>query len=101
MLGDPVGRVTREVEVSAPQGGRTVGYAAVVFDLFGTLVPNYNVAVYHDLERRIAVRLGLTQAELHTRWSETFTARSTGVYPTLADNFAAVCRTGSRPPDAT
>jgi putative hydrolase of the HAD superfamily len=73
-----------------------VAYAAVVFDLFGTLVPNYDWVVYDDLERRIAARLGMSQAELHTRWSQTFVARSTGGYSTLADNFAAVC--GISPP---
>ena len=68
-----------------------MSFAAAVFDLFGTLVPNYDLQVFADLERQIAVVLDLTVEDLRSRWSATAADRMSGVYPTLADNFASIC----------
>jgi putative hydrolase of the HAD superfamily len=70
-----------------------VAYAAVVFDLFGTLVPNYDLRVYADLEQRIAARLGLAPEELRKGWGATATERMSGQYLTLAHAYAVVSRT--------
>ena len=70
---------------------------AVLFDLFGTIVEPYRRREHHDALRQIAGLLGTTFEELWRGWNETWDARATGAYPTIAENLRAIVpgRTGS------
>lgn len=64
--------------------------AAVLFDLFGTLVPSFR---YH--ENRAAVRtcaeiLQVDFEEFHTRWSDMFIPRIRGDYDSIAATFKRI-----------
>jgi putative hydrolase of the HAD superfamily len=75
-----------------------MGYAAVVFDLFGTLVPNWDLQVAAEFQRQVVALLGVEEAQLRARWMATGPARYRGEYPTLAANYAAVCGLSPQPP---
>jgi putative hydrolase of the HAD superfamily len=64
-------------------------YAAVVFDLFGTLVPAY---AHHDVLSRMATILGLDPRPFVAAFAvDTREARETGRYGSLGENIQDVC----------
>lgn len=59
---------------------------AVLFDLFGTLVPPYRKAEHHAALRGIADVLGRSFDDVLSGWSRTWDARATGGYRSIGDN---------------
>lgn len=79
-------------------------YDAVVFDLFGTLVPGYSVQGHDRALARMASCLGVSTDDLGRVWrDDMWPDRLLGRLPSLEDTFAAACQrigAASPPPDA-
>jgi putative hydrolase of the HAD superfamily len=58
-----------------------VTYDAVVFDLFGTLVPEFSRTDFFDAVRAAADRLGCDREAFEAGWTRTAVLRQTGAYP--------------------
>jgi len=56
-------------------------FDAVVFDLFGTLVPEFSRSDFSDAVRVAADRLGCDRVAFEDAWSRTAVLRQTGAYP--------------------
>ncbi|GIU97739.1 MAG: hypothetical protein KatS3mg013_1542 [Actinomycetota bacterium] len=85
---------------AAPAPAR--GPRAVVFDLFGTLVPELGREEFYASVDAAARRLGCDVEAFRAAWIATAPERQTGVWPTIADNVRAICRRiGAPEPDAT
>ena len=59
---------------------------AVIFDLFGTLIANYDRNHYLDVIDNMATAAGADPAEFRTLWREHYVDRLTGVHPTESAN---------------
>jgi putative hydrolase of the HAD superfamily len=69
-------------------------FDAVVFDLFGTLVPEFSKTDFYASVRRIAEVLGCDPVGFEAAWTATSLARQTGAYPDgVAGNVRDICRT--------
>lgn len=68
---------------------------AVLFDLFGTIVPPYLREPHHDALETISSVLGQPFDEVRDRWGKTRDARTTGGYATIADNLRDIAPTAS------
>jgi len=66
---------------------------AVLFDFFGTLVPNFKLSEHKALLREMATTVGTPAEPFVERWLATFEERATGVFPTARENIFAVCET--------
>jgi putative hydrolase of the HAD superfamily len=79
-------------------------FDAVVFDLFGTLVPEFSRRDFFDAVRVAADRLGCDREAFEREWSRTAILRQTGAYAGgMAENVRAIVASlgGSEPtPDA-
>jgi putative hydrolase of the HAD superfamily len=53
---------------------------AVIFDLFGTLVPEFPRSVFFEAVREAARRLGVDEDAFEREWTQTAVRRQTGVY---------------------
>ncbi|WP_194890875.1 HAD family hydrolase [Catenulispora pinisilvae] len=72
-------------------------FEAVVFDLFGTLVPPFRKAEHTEAIRGCARVLGMDFEACHALWIESFGQRTSGGFASVADNFAWMGdRTGVR-----
>jgi putative hydrolase of the HAD superfamily len=71
--------------------GRGVTFEAVVFDLFGTLVPEFSKRDFFDSVRDMARVLGADQERFEEAWIRTAEARQTGVFSTVEDNVRHIC----------
>jgi putative hydrolase of the HAD superfamily len=58
-----------------------VRFDAVVFDLFGTLVPEFSRKDFFEAVRAAAHRLGCDPESFEREWSRTAVLRQTGAYP--------------------
>jgi putative hydrolase of the HAD superfamily len=67
-------------------------FDAAVFDLYGTLVPEFRGSDFADTIRGMARRLGAPADAFETLWDGTVVKRQTGGFPTVADNVVAICR---------
>jgi putative hydrolase of the HAD superfamily len=67
-------------------------YAAVIFDLFGTLVEDIIGPPYVDLVVRIASVLSMPADDFNQMWSDTVYARHTGGFHSTEANIAYVCQ---------
>jgi putative hydrolase of the HAD superfamily len=66
---------------------------AVIFDLFGTLVPSFPPSGFHRSLEEMAAAVGLTTDEFVRGWTQdTSEDRHRGVFPTIEDNVRAICR---------
>jgi putative hydrolase of the HAD superfamily len=65
---------------------------AVVFDFFGTLVPNFTVSGHKDVLRQMARVTGAPVERFVEGWLATFHQRATGAFPTTRSNIEAVCQ---------
>ena len=73
-------------------GPQDVSIDAVVFDLFGTLVPEFPKAEFYEVIREMAGVLGADPDAFEDEWMRTAIARQTGAYPGgVRENVAAVC----------
>lgn len=66
--------------------------AAVVFDLYGTLVPEFPRTAFYETVAHMASTLGADPAAFRAEWDRTAVGRQTGVYADgMAGNLRAVC----------
>jgi putative hydrolase of the HAD superfamily len=73
---------------------------AVVFDLFGTLVPEFSKTDFFGSVRDMARVLGADHDRFEDAWRRTAEARQTGVFATVEDNVRHICGDlGVDPPD--
>ncbi len=68
-------------------------YAAIIFDLFGTLVDNYPYEGYLNVLGQVASILTTPFSDFWRLWSETAHDRSLGIIPTIEDNIELICNT--------
>ena len=67
-------------------------YAAVIFDLFGTLVDNYPYEEYQGVLGQMASVLTISFDAFRRVWSETANERSLGVIRTIEANIEYICK---------
>ena len=67
-------------------------YKAVIFDLFGTLVPNFSLSEYEKTLAEMASNLQAPAEEFRQKWADTFRERTTGVLPTPRANIDYLCQ---------
>lgn len=68
-------------------------YKAVIFDLFGTLVPNMSLSEHRAILMRMAHVLSAPPDDFAQLWFDTFNERSTGIFQSPGDNVEYICRT--------
>ena len=68
-----------------------VTFEAVVFDLFGTLVPEFSTTDFFESVRDMARALGADQDRFEDAWRQTAEARQTGRFATVEDNVRHIC----------
>jgi putative hydrolase of the HAD superfamily len=79
-----------------------VPFRAVIFDLYGTLVPEFPREDFYASVDHIAATLGADLAVFRDGWNETVVERQTGVFATMDENVLAICKVIGLPePDAT
>jgi putative hydrolase of the HAD superfamily len=64
---------------------------AVVFDLFGTLVPEFDRDEFTETVRGMAECVGARLDAFEARWHETAIERQTGVFADIEENVRAIC----------
>jgi putative hydrolase of the HAD superfamily len=70
-----------------------VTFGAVVFDLFGTLVPEFSKADFSERNRAMAATLGADPVRFEQEWERTAIARQTGGFTDIESNVRAICAT--------
>ncbi len=68
-------------------------YQAVIFDLFGTLIPNMSLSEHRTVLTRMAYVLSAPPDDFIQLWFDTFNERSTGIFQSPDDNVEYICRT--------
>ena len=68
-------------------------YEAVIFDLFGTLVPNMSLSEHRAVLTRMADVLSAPPDDFMQLWFDTHNERMTGIFQSPNDNVAYICRT--------
>jgi putative hydrolase of the HAD superfamily len=76
-------------------------FDAVVFDLFGTLVPEFSRRDFFEAVRVAADRLGCDREAFEREWSRTAVLRQTGAYPGGMEENARAIVASLRSPDPT
>src|SRR5262249_6912929 len=71
----------------------------VIFDFFGTLVPNFPQSAHKDMLRQMACLTGAPVELFVEGWLATFHHRASGIFPTTRANIEAVCRALNVAPD--
>jgi putative hydrolase of the HAD superfamily len=66
-------------------------FKAIIFDLFGTLVPSFSESEYREKVKQIAAILGAPPTKFWQLWSETFYESVTGVIPGLEAKIITIC----------
>lgn len=64
---------------------------ALVFDLFGTVVPSFSRSRHQQALRATADVLGVPVTSFSERWMEFFPQRASGAWSTLEETFMHVC----------
>lgn len=71
---------------------------AVVFDLYGTLVPEFPLAEWNAMFERMAEALGAEASTFRREWDATIVERQTGGFADVRENLLAICaRIGIEP----
>jgi len=70
---------------------RDTAVKAVLFDFFGTLVPNFMLSAHKEVLRQMAGAAGAPAEPFVEHWLATFEERATGVFPSARENIQAVC----------
>jgi len=69
-----------------------VPVAAVIFDLYGTLVPEFPRTAFYETVAHMAATLGADPAAFRAEWDRTAVSRQTGAYPDgMPGNLRSVC----------
>jgi putative hydrolase of the HAD superfamily len=77
-----------------------MSFRAVVFDLFGTLVPEFPLRAWEGMFEGMAGALGAGASAFRREWDATIIERQTGRFGTVEDNVRAICeRLGLTPTD--
>jgi len=66
---------------------------AVVFDLFGTLVPEFDRSDFYDAVDRMAETLGAPSERFREEWDASALDRQTGAFADIEQNLRAICST--------
>lgn len=74
-------------------------FGAVIFDLFGTLTPNFSTHEHEEVLRETATRLGIPPEPFFRLWLDTFPQRAVGSFRTRTANLTHICRTLNMPVD--
>ena len=69
-----------------------IAFRAIVFDFFGTLVPNFTVSGHKDVLCQMARVTGAPVEQFIEGWLATFDQRATGAFPSTRANLEAVCQ---------
>jgi putative hydrolase of the HAD superfamily len=64
---------------------------AIIFDLYGTLVPEFPHEDFYASIDHMATVLGADPAAFRDAWNRTVLERQTGVYATMDENVLAIC----------
>jgi putative hydrolase of the HAD superfamily len=64
---------------------------AVIFDLYGTLVPEFPHEAFYASIDHMATVFGADPSAFRDAWNETVVERQTGVYTTMDENVRAIC----------
>ena len=65
---------------------------AVIFDLFGTLVPEFPRSAFYEAAAQMAVILGADPPAFRAQWDRTGMDRQTGAFDDgIAGNVRAIC----------
>jgi len=77
-----------------------VTFGAVVFDLFGTLVPEFSLSDFYGAVRRMAQIVDADAGRFEAEWAATALERQTGGFWTVEDNVRSICASlGVEPSD--
>jgi len=68
-----------------------MNYSTVIFDLFGTLVPDISGPPYERTTEKMAEVLSVSSDEFSKMWFDTVFERNSGVFETIRDNIEYVC----------
>ena len=71
--------------------GLSVPVRAVIFDLYGTLVPEFPSAEFYGSVTAMAEVLEADRDAFRAGWDRTAPGRQTGAYATMEDNVRAIC----------
>ena len=74
-------------------------YKAVIFDLFGTLVPTTSLEEHNDAMRQMASVLSVPWEDLFSLWMDTSHQREIGVFSTKEANLKYICTKLNVPTD--
>ena len=75
-------------------------YKAVIFDLFGTLVPSISLEEHENAMRQMAAVLSIPSEELSVLWIDTSYQREIGEFPNKEANFEYICNKLKVPVDS-
>jgi len=68
-----------------------MNYSAVIFDLFGTLVPDITGPPYERTAGKMSEALSVPSDEFSKMWFDTVYERNIGVFETIRDNIEYIC----------
>lgn len=74
-------------------------YKAVIFDLFGTLIPNFSEKEYRRIMGDLATNLLAPPEPFWEQWMATFTESILGISPNNEDKITRICRTLGASPE--
>ena len=72
-------------------GGKIAKYKAVIFDLFGTLIPNFSAGEYRQTVFQMAAILKAPPEAFWELWSATFREGVLGFFPTPESKIEYIC----------
>lgn len=72
---------------------------AVIFDFWGTLVPNFSLSEHKAVLAKMADRMGAPREAFVQQWLDTVVQRMTGEFTSVHANVEAICTTLSVPFD--
>lgn len=67
-------------------------YSAVIFDLFGTLVPDIMGPLYQVVAEKMAKVLSVPADQFSELWFGTVYERNIGIFQTIEDNISHICK---------
>jgi putative hydrolase of the HAD superfamily len=73
--------------------GSPVTIRAVIFDLYGTLVPEFPHEDFYASIDHMATVLGADAPAFRDGWNDTVVSRQTGAFTTMDENVLAICAT--------
>lgn len=75
----------------ARNGKASMKHTAVVFDLWGTLVPQFDFAEFAASLRAMADAVGVDSDVFHQAWYDLWRERATGFFPTIQATLEHIC----------